>query len=188
MSKFRYHKKSWHVLEDKKVFGTPVFDLNRKRSASEPGETAGDFYVLQAPEWIIIIALTTDRKIIAVEQYRHGIDEVTLEVPGGMVDKGENPQESAERELAEETGYTSASWDYLGKVSSNPAIMNNYTHIYLASECRKTRDQHTGEFEDIYVQTMEIQEFLKYAKEGVIHHSIVLAAIAKYLLMTDDNI
>lgn len=183
MTNYVFRKKRWHTLKDKKVFETPIFNLHIKKCAPEKGEKAGDFYVLHAPEWINVIAITGDQKIILVEQYRHGIDEPTLEIPGGMVDPGEKPLESAKRELEEETGYTSGSWNYMGKVSSNPAILTNYTHLYLAENCRQTNEQKTDGFEDIYSHVMDMDRFLKYVNDGVVHHSIVLAAVAKYLLL-----
>lgn len=182
MSDFKFHKNKWLTQEDKKVFETPIFDLHVKRMAPKPDETAGDFYVLEAPEWINIIALTTENQIILVEQYRHGIDEVTLELPGGMVDEGERPFESAQRELLEETGFTSNDWKTLGKVSSNPAILTNYTHFYVASGCRKTSRQQPGRFEDISAHLMDLEKFFDYVRSGRVHHSIVVAAVAKFLL------
>lgn len=187
MSGYIFRKKRWLTLKDKKVFETPIFNLHKKKCAPEKGEKAGDFYVLHAPEWINVIPVTEEHKIILVEQYRHGIDEPTLEIPGGMVDPGEKPLESAKRELEEETGYTSESWSYMGKVSSNPAILTNYTHLYLAGDCQKTNEQNTGGFEDIYTHILDMDRFMEYVNDGIVHHSIVLAAVAKYLLSQRDR-
>lgn len=180
---FHFSKPSWGVVKDKKVFETPIFDLHEK-TLDAPGQTlTHPFYVLQAPEWINIIALTPDNSIVLVEQYRVGVDEVTLELPGGMVDKGEAPLEAAKRELLEETGYSSGSWEMIGKTSSNPAILSNFTHLYIASGCEKTAPQHTDGSEDIAVRVIPMDDFLHLVREGTVHHAIVLAAVAKYLLM-----
>ena len=155
-----------------------------EKTLDAPGQTlTHPFYVLQAPEWINIIALTPDNSIVLVEQYRVGVDEVTLELPGGMVDKGEAPLEAAKRELLEETGYSSGSWEMIGKTSSNPAILSNFTHLYIASGCEKTAPQHTDGSEDIAVRVIPMDDFLHLVREGTVHHAIVLAAVAKYLLM-----
>jgi len=183
MTDFKFFKKRWLTKKDKKVFETPIFDLHQIERAPDTGENSGDFYVLNAPEWINVIPITPQREIILVEQYRHGIDEVTLEIPGGMVDPGEEPLLSAQRELEEETGYSSNSWDYLGKVSSNPAILTNFTHLYLATNCRKTSEQTPGQFEDISVHIIDLERFFDYIRAGYVHHSIVLSAVAKYLLL-----
>lgn len=142
----------------------------------------GDFYVLEAPEWINIIGLTASQEIILVEQYRYGIEAPTLEIPGGMVDEGEEPLQGAKREMLEETGYRSDKWSSLGKVSSNPAIMSNYTHIYLAEDCVFEGAENPDTHERINVHTMPLEHFLELSKNGTVHHAIVLAAVARYLL------
>lgn len=184
---FRFSKPRWEILKDKKVYETPIFSLHEKKVKPGGDQKPADFYVLNAPEWINVIALTPDRKIVLVEQYRHGVDETTLEIPGGMVDPGESPEEAARRELLEETGYSSGNWSYLGKTSSNPAILSNFTHIYLAGECVKTAEQQTDGHEDIKMHVIPLEEFLEHVDQGVVHHSIVLAAVAKYLLKFPGN-
>lgn len=182
MADFNFRKKKWIVQEDKKVFETPIFDLHQTKSAPSDNETAGTFYVLNAPEWINVVAITSELQVILVEQYRQGIDDVTLEIPGGMTDPGEIPLKSAQRELEEETGYRSDSWISLGKVSSNPAILSNYTHLYLAENCTKSADQNLGEFEDIHTHLVDLDRFYEFVADGLIHHSIVVSAVAKFLL------
>jgi len=179
---FKFTKPKWEVIKDKKVYETPIFSLHEKKVLPDAGENAANFYVLDAPEWINVIALTDEKEIVLVEQYRHGVDESTLEIPGGMVDAGETPIEAAGRELLEETGYESDAWEALGKASSNPAILTNFTHLFLASGCRKTGPQQTDGHEDINVHTMPLSEFLSLVENDVVHHAIVLAGVAKYLL------
>lgn len=149
---------------------------------AEGEEARGDFYVLDAPEWINVIALTADEEVLLVEQYRYGIQEPTLEIPGGMVDRGEEPLESARRELLEETGYRSEEWESLGKVSANPAIMTNFTHIYLAANCVYEGADNPDTHERIIVHRLPLRDFLEKVNEGTIHHSIVVAAVARFLL------
>ena len=187
MSKpFHFSKPSWGVVKDKKVFETPIFDLH-ERTLDAPGQALNHpYYVLSAPEWINIIALTPDQKIVLVEQYRAGVDEVTLEIPGGMVDAGESPLEAAKRELLEETGYSSDKWEMIGKTSSNPAILSNFTHLYIASDCIKTAPQQTDGSEDINVSVIPLDDFLDLVRNGTVHHAIVLAAVAQYLLRERD--
>lgn len=135
---FSITKPVWEVLKDKKLYETPIFSLHEKTVKPDKGSADHPFYVLNAPEWINVIALTPDNRIVLVEQYRIGVHESTLEIPGGMVDDGEDPIEAAKRELLEETGYRSEQWEPAGKVSSNPAILNNFTHLFVARDCEFT--------------------------------------------------
>ncbi len=184
---FQFSKPLWKVLKDTKVYETPIFTLHRVHLLPDKKDEEVPFYVLNAPEWINVIALTPDNEVVLVEQYRAGIHESSLEIPGGMVDEGENPLEAAKRELLEETGYVAGSIKKIGKTSSNPAILSNYTHLFLAENCEKIQDQQTDGNEDIKVHMIPMEEFLNLVKNGTVHHSIVLAAVAHYLLYLSEN-
>jgi ADP-ribose pyrophosphatase len=179
---FKFSKPGWEVLKDKKVYETPIFDLHQIWFDAPSQKIDHPFYVLNAPEWINVIALTPENEIILVEQYRAGIDESSLEIPGGMVDKGESPIEAAKRELLEETGYRSDNWVQIGKTSSNPAILSNYTHLYVAENCVFTGSLQTDGTEDIAVHIMPMNDFLELVRNGTVHHAIVLAAVSHFLL------
>lgn len=184
MSKpFKFSKPLWEVHKDKKVYGTPIFSLHEITLTSKEVEVNHPFYTLHAPEWINVIAFTPENEIILVEQYRAGTHQTTLEIPGGMVDKGESPAAAAQRELLEETGFISDDWQQIGKTSSNPAIMDNFTHLFLAKNCRDTGSQQTDGTEDIALHTIPFKDFLELIKNGTVHHAIVLAAVAQYLLL-----
>ncbi|TVQ66360.1 MAG: NUDIX hydrolase [Balneolaceae bacterium] len=179
---FQFTKSRWDVLQDKKVFETPVFSLHQIDLIPENRDKTVPFYVLKAPEWINVIALTADEQIVLVEQYRAGIDAPSVEIPGGMTDPGEDPLTAAKRELLEETGYSSGHWTKIGITSSNPAILSNYTHLYLAESCEQTAEQMTDGNEDIAVHLLPFSHFLDLIRDGTVHHAIVLAAVSHYLL------
>ncbi len=181
-NKFTFTKPRWDVLKDTKVYETPIFSLHQVEVLPDKETTPKPFYVIQAPEWINVMALTESNEVVLVEQYRFGVDESTLEIPGGMVDAGESPLEAAKRELLEETGFSSDNWEFMGKTSANPAIFNNYAHLYIAKNCRKTAPQQTDGTEDIAIHILPINDFLNLVKDGTVHHAIVLAAMAKFLL------
>ena len=182
---FDFTIEPWSVVKENKEYTTPIFNLLRRRMRlqEDSGVLEGRFYVLDAPEWINIIPLTREKEVILVEQYRYGTREPTLEIPGGMVDSGEAPLEAARRELLEETGYRSDQWSSLGKASANPAIMSNYAHIYLAEDCVFEGAENPDTHERINVHTLPVEKFLELVRDGTVHHAIVLAAVARYLLM-----
>lgn len=181
---FSYHTEPWSIVKENKEYTTPIFNLFKRtlRLETESETTEGDFYILDAPEWINVIALTPGEEIVLVEQYRFGIEEPILEIPGGMADAGEEMIGAARRELLEETGYRSDKWSGLGRASANPAIMNNYTHIFLAEDCIYEGADNPDEYERINVHIVPLRKFLELVKDGTVHHSIVLAAVARYLL------
>lgn len=124
-----------------------------------------------------IVALTPEREVILVEQYWHGVHAVTVEVPGGVADGSGSGLDAAKRELAEETGYTSGTWTFLGSVSSNPAIFNNRCEMYLAEDCIRTQEQDLDPFEEIRVIRLKETDFLDAVRSGRIHHSLAVAAV-----------
>lgn len=176
----------WSKTYENKEYQTPIFNLLHRKMKFESGSEndSGDFYVLDAPEWCNVLPITADKEVVLVEQYRYGIEEASLEIPGGMVDPRENPYQAIKRELKEETGYESESWQSLGKVSANPAIMTNYAHLFLAEDCEFTGiDESAGDpHERINVHTYPLEDFLSMVQDGTIHHTIVVATVAKYLL------
>ena len=91
-----------------------------------------NFYVFESLDWINILPITKEKKVVFVEQYRPGTDSITLELPGGMADLNEKPINSAKRELLEETGFSSNDWSKIGWVHPNPAILNNICHTFIA--------------------------------------------------------
>ncbi|WP_083750218.1 NUDIX hydrolase [Rhodohalobacter halophilus] len=183
---FKFSKPGWELLKDKKLYETPIFSLHQLQLNPPEFQSNHPYYILKAPEWINVIPLTAENEIVLVEQYRVGIDETTLELPGGMVDPGEKPLEACKRELHEETGYLSDEWEKLGRTSSNPAILNNFTHLYVARNCSYTGSNNPDGSEDIKVHTMPLNRFLSLVQNGTVHHAIVLAAVAQFLLNERD--
>jgi len=188
-SKFTFSIEPWSIEQENKEYRTPIFNLLKRtmKLEAEVEQNRGEFYVLDAPEWINVIAFTGEQQIILVEQYRYGIEKPTLEIPGGMVDEGETPMQAAKRELLEETGYRSDTWSSLGTVSANPAIMTNFTHLYVAEGCVFEGAENPDTHERINVHKMPLKDFLDLVKDGTVHHAIVLAAVARYLLSSETS-
>ena len=137
--------------------------------------------VLESPDWVNIVALTPERRLVVVRQYRFGVSAVTTEIPGGLIDLGEAHREAAERELREETGYTTTKWTYLGASEPNPAVFNNLIHHWLAEDVEGTHPLEQDDGEDIIVETMSLDEVRDAVLSGNIRHSLVLAALARIM-------
>jgi 8-oxo-dGTP pyrophosphatase MutT (NUDIX family) len=169
----------WKVTAEDKEYETPVFTLF-KRIAQHPEGMEGTFYVVDTPDWVNVVAITPDEKIILIDQYRHGMQAITTEIPGGMVDPGETPLESAQRELLEETGYRAQEWIEIGLVEANPAIMHNRTYSFLALGCQQVQDQETDKHEEISIHTYDASAVFSLIDDGTIRHALVVAALAHY--------
>jgi ADP-ribose pyrophosphatase len=136
------------------------------------------FSLIEAVDWVNVIAMTPDHQVVLIEQFRVGANEVCLEIPGGMVDPGETPAEAAARELAEETGYTAPRWHQLGRLSPNPAIMTNWLYTFLAEGAVQTGPQRLEGSEVIDLHLTTLAECHAAIRDGRIDHALVVAAFA----------
>ena len=136
-----------------------------------------DRLVLESTDWVNVVALTTDERLVVVRQFRFGTEEVTTEIAGGLIDPGEGHEESAKRELLEETGYVSDNWSYLGSVDPNPAVQTNRMHHWLATDCHLQAEQELDPGEDIEVATLSEEEMRAAISSGEIRHALVLTAL-----------
>jgi len=162
----------WKVLESQYLFNEPWLTVRKDRCELPNGNIVPSFYVIEYPEWVNVFALTEDSKVVMVKQYRHGIKEISIEIPGGVVDEGESVEEAARRELMEETGYAFDSYEYIGKISANPSTTNNFTHMYLAKGGRKVGEQDLDHSEEIEVVLMTIEEVKQLLRENKVHQSL----------------
>ncbi len=142
-----------------------------------------EYVRLHMPDWVNVAAITVHGALVLVRQHRWGIDAPTLEIAGGMVDPGEDPAVSAERELLEETGYGGGVLHSLGWVWSNPAIQDNKTHMYLMTDVSWVTEPHRGpgeeDLEVVLVPSAQIRSLLD---EGVINHALAVVTLQKVLL------
>jgi 8-oxo-dGTP pyrophosphatase MutT (NUDIX family) len=137
--------------------------------------------VLETPDWVNVVALTDERKLVCVRQFRFGTGAVTLEIPGGVVSPREPHELAARRELREETGFTSERWTYLGSVEPNPAFLDNLCHHWLAEGVRRTHDLELDSGEDIVVVELELDEVRARIAAGEIRHSLVVTALSRVI-------
>ncbi len=167
----------WETIDVAPAYGCRIFSLSRRRSRSPRTGEIHDFHVIESPDWVNIIPLTEDGQVVMVRQFRHGIGGVTLEVPGGMVDREDlSPLAAARREMQEETGYDSDDVMTLGSIHPNPAIQNNRCHSFLArgvSPKFPVRFDGTEETEVTLVPLTRVPELIRTA---AISHALVVVA------------
>ena len=141
------------------------------------GKKHSSYYILEYPDWATGFALTEDNKVVLVRQYRHGLGVISTELPGGVIDKGEDPATAIKRELKEETGYEFESIEHIGKVAPNPATSNNYMHMFLARGGKKISKQNLDETEDLEVMVLSIEELKDLVRQNKIVQSLHITCI-----------
>lgn len=166
----------WPIENDHAIAETRIFTLRQMRTRSPRGSDSADFVYIDSTDWVNVIALTPDDQVVLIEQYRHGTREVTLEIPGGMVDAGEDPAEACRRELLEETGYAGDAVELIGAVSPNPAIQNNRCFTGLVRGAARVAEPDLDAFEDIVVRSAPLDEVGDLIRRDAIHHALVVAA------------
>ena len=167
----------WEKLGSTTVAQTRVLDLLGVRYRHPARGTEKDFVVVAPADWSNVLALTTDGRLVLVRQFRFGIDEFSLEIPGGVMEAGEDPIEAGLRELREETGFTGTRARVLGSVNPNPAIQSNRCHFVLVEDAVQSAALEWDADEEIEVTTVPVDEVLAHARAGGITHALVLNAL-----------
>ena len=170
--------KPWQIISSKLLGDFRIFKLRSDLKISPRTGKEHDFFVLDSVNWVNVIAVTPGQQLVMVEQYRHGSNTVELEIPGGMMDAGEtDPVATAVRELREETGYEGENARLLGKIHSNPAILNNTTYTVLIENCHLKHGVEFDGGEDLITQLVPVAEIPKLVADEKIGHSLVVVAL-----------
>ena len=174
----------WKTLKSEYLFKDLWFTVRKDTCERPDGKLVTPYYVYEFPTWVNAVAITEDRKIILERQYRHGLGETHLEIPGGCVDDTDkNYEEAIARELLEETGYAFTHYEYLGKTSSNSSTNNNWMHMYLATGGKKVNEQELDDNEDIEIQLVTMDELKQLLRDNQIvqsmHVTTIMYALAK---------
>ena len=173
----------WKKESEKKLLETIVFTVNETTSISPNGET-GHYVIMDAPDWVIVIP-EINGNFLMVKQWRHGNNTLSIEFPGGVINKGEKPEDAAKREMEEETGYRAGKMTYLGCANPNPALMKNRVHFFAAEDLQELGKQKLDE--DEFVEYMLIPRDEVYKKIGSEEypHALMMSALLKYKLLKD---
>jgi 8-oxo-dGTP pyrophosphatase MutT (NUDIX family) len=167
----------WQKIRNAPLATTRIFDVVSAFYRHPQREKEREFFVIQSCDWVNVLALTAQRELVLVRQFRFGIDDFSLEIPGGIIDGDETPLAAAVRELSEETGYVGGVARVLGTVHPNPAIQNNRCHLVLVENVRREAAQEWDADEELEVLTLPVDEVYARAYRGEITHALVLDAL-----------
>lgn len=169
------------MLESEYLVRQPWLTARRDRLELPDGRIIPEYYVLEYPDWVNVIAITKDGQFVMERQYRHAARKISLELPCGVMEEGETPLEAAQRELLEETGFGGGQWKKLMELSPNPSAMSNTTHCFLAIGVEKIAEQHLDETEELSVLFMTKEEVKRMLNENQICQALMVAPLYKYI-------
>lgn len=167
----------WERGEPRLLQRTRILDVLAVPFRHPRRDTRREFVVVDAPDWVNVLAHTTDDRLVMVNQFRYGIDAFSWEIPGGVIEAGEDPVVAGARELLEETGYAGANARLLASVHPNPAFMRNRCHLVLVEDCRLVSPPAWDPDEEIEVSAPPVEEVYARARAGGVTHSLVLDAL-----------
>jgi 8-oxo-dGTP pyrophosphatase MutT (NUDIX family) len=173
---------NWKLIESKYVYRDRWLRARADKCELPDGRIMEPYYVIEVPDWTNMVIITKEQRIVLVRQYRHALGTTTLELPGGILEQGESPKESAIREMHEETGYVSDEVEFLMKISPNPALNNNTAYFFLAIDAEKLTDTKFDPFEDIVIETFSKDELKQLLEEGKLQHGVQQGAIYQAMI------
>lgn len=180
MLKTDTNERAWRVLSSEYLIKRPWLTARKDKVQLPTGVVHDEYYVLEYPDWVNVIARTRDGRFLMERQYRHGIQGTYYEICAGVCEKGEQPIESAKRELGEETGYGGGSWRELMVISPNTSTVTNLCHCFVATDVEPLGAAHQEETEDITVSLLTVDEVRELLKTNRIKQALMLAPLWRY--------
>ncbi len=172
--------REWKTISSEYLIKRPWLTARRDEVQFPDGRINHEYYVLEYPDWVNVIAITKDGQYVMEKQYRHALGVTCYELPCGVMEAGEKPLEAAQRELLEETGYTGGEWHELMSISANPSTMTNLTHCFLAVGVEKTSEQHLDDTEDLSVHLLSRDEVYNLVAENKLKQALMIAPLLKH--------
>lgn len=175
--------KPWARKETRQLADCRVFSVSESTSICPRTDDEHQFYFIDSADWVNIVPITEDEQVVFIRQFRHGSEKITLEIPGGMVDPGEDPEVAAVRECLEESGYEARSFSSLGVLNPNPAIFPNRLHTFVARECLPIAEIANTSTEHTELVLVPMADLPKLLESGEIDHALVAATLWRLLYM-----
>ncbi|MBK5719414.1 NUDIX hydrolase [Dysgonomonas sp. Marseille-P4677] len=178
----RQDDKAWKVLKSEYIFQEPWLTVRREHIKLPNGNEIPDYYLLDYPNWVNIIAITKEKEFVLIRQYRHGLGYSAMELCAGVVENYDpSPLVSAQRELLEESGYGNGNWVKYAELSVNPGTHTNTTYCFLATDVEKVSEQNLETTEDISVHLLTLEELKETLFKDGIKQAVQAAPLWKYL-------
>jgi ADP-ribose pyrophosphatase len=175
--------KPWQKTGSQPAGDFRIFTIRQDFKVSPRTGQPHDFFVIDCADWVNVVAVTPDRQLVMIEQFRQGTETVELEIPGGVIDaKDASPVAAGIRELREETGYEGERPRLIGKIFPNPAIMSNTCHTLLVENAQLKHPVEWDHGEDILTRLVPVNEIPGLIKSGKIRHSLVVVALYHFEL------
>jgi len=173
----------WQKISSRRVGDFGVFSVRADRKVSPRTGQEHQFHVIDCVNWVNVIALTPERQLVMIEQYRHGSDTIELEIPGGVMDaRDASPVDTGVRELREETGYEGENPQIIGQIFPNPAIMSNTCYTARVENCRCVHPVQWDHGEDLITRLVPMGDLPRLVAAGQIRHSLVVVALYHFEL------
>lgn len=171
---------AWKTIESQYLFKRPWLTVRRDAVELPDGRINPEFYVLEYPDWVNVIAETEDGQIVMERQFRYGLGKTCYEIPAGVMEAGETPEQAARRELLEETGYGEGVWQEIMSLSGNSSTTNNLTHCFVAKGVKKISGQHLDSTEDLEIVLMSPDRVKELMVSDEIKQALMAAPLWKY--------
>lgn len=175
----------WTTLQSKYIHRDLYMTMRHDKCRLPDGREVDPYYVLEFPDWVNIVAVTSRKEFVLVKQYRHGLGENLIGLPSGFIDENEPPLAAAKRELAEETGYVSENWKELCSLSPNPANHNNIVHTYIAWDCHKNLTQNLDQSEQIEIVVKPFDQLKEMIQKKELKNALYVSALFYAFLELD---